>query len=312
MAALVFAVILVVVGVGLALFGKYTDYNDNDRVYSFRWTAVIPFFLAFLFLVWAMYQPVGAREVGIPETFGHLGADLQPGAHFVAPWTNVHKCSLAQQQTIMTQAPTEGDKQGGDGIAVNGNDQGQGTADVTIIYHFDSKQAFDLYKRYGCDEDRIKANLMRPTAKNVIPALAANYPSLDLKAKRADISKAAEPLLDQILNPNGIDVDNVLISELTLSQPTQQAADAKLAAQQAAQKAEFARQQAETDAKTQQIQAAAAQQANNAKSTSLSPAILCQNWIDMLAVAKPTEIFVNGPCSAAQASLGGVIIQQGK
>jgi len=97
-------------------------------------------------------------------------------------------------------------------------------------------------------------------------------------------------------------VDNIVISDIVLSPPVQQAADSKLAAQQAAQQAEFNRQKAQKDAETTAINAQASAAANAAKTQSLSPNVLCQNYIDALREIKPTTILSAGPCGTTPAS----------
>jgi uncharacterized membrane protein YqiK len=107
-------------------------------------------------------------------------------------------------------------------------------------------------------------------------------------------------------------VDNIVISGHYLSVPVQQAADSKLAAQQAAQQAEFNRQKAQKDAETTAINAQAAAAANAAKTQSLTPNVLCQNFIDALREIKPTTILSAGPCGATSTSSVQIQVPAGR
>ncbi|MDQ1356540.1 MAG: hypothetical protein QOF20_1806 [Acidimicrobiaceae bacterium] len=107
-------------------------------------------------------------------------------------------------------------------------------------------------------------------------------------------------------------VDNIVISDIILSVPVQQAADSKLAAQQAAQQAEFNRQKAQKDAETTAINAQAAAAANAAKTQSLTPNVLCQNFIDALREIKPTTILSAGPCGATSTSSVQIQVPAGR
>jgi regulator of protease activity HflC (stomatin/prohibitin superfamily) len=273
------------------------------------WILGVVFLALFLLIgLTSSIQTVGARQVGIPETFGTLGDDLQPGLHLVAPWTVVHTCSLGQQQSIQSQTPTEGDREGNDGVNINGNDQGSGVADVSVLYHFDPAHAEQIYRRYACDPELVKSNLIRQATRSAIGSAAATFPSTDLKSNRAQISAKALDTLDRTLKGYGVLVDNIVISDITLSQATQAAADAKLAAQQAAEQAKLVLQKAQVDAQTARVNADAEKVANDAKNASLTAAVLCAQWIDALKVAKPSVVNTGGPCGGVSAG-GSVIVQ---
>lgn len=96
--------------------------------------------------------------------------------------------------------------------------------------------------------------------------------------------------------------DGVLLTWRILSKQAQDSADAKLQAQQQAQQAQFTLDKARIDAQTQAVNAAAEAAANAARQQSLTPAILCQHWIEMLTSAKPTTLLVNGPCGGSSPS----------
>ena len=254
--------------------------------------------LAILLLTLGSIKTVGAREVGIPVTFGSIGQDLQPGVHLVAPWTVVHSCPLGEQQSIQSASPTEGDTAGNDAVPVNGNDQGTAQANITILFHFNPQTARVVYRRYACDADLVKTNLIRQFAKNVVQDAASQYATTDLKTHRTEIGASAQTALEALVAPYGVQVDNVVVSDIILSQVAQDAADQKLQARQAAQQAQFHLQQAQIDAQTQKVQGEAAAAANAAKTASLTPQILCEDWINAIAQAKPSVVNSAGPCSS--------------
>jgi regulator of protease activity HflC (stomatin/prohibitin superfamily) len=307
MVMFIFAILFLVLALVLFAAGRVKDGRDE---YNLRPWGILPGLLAVLLFVFSLVHSVGAREVGIPVTLGHVGADLQPGVHFLAPWTTIHSCSLAQQQSIQTQAATEGDAKGNDGIPFNGSDQGSGIADTTVLYHFDPTHADTIYRKYGCDADLVKQNLIRQALKGAVPQATAQFASLDVKNNRPQIQHAIESILNADFAGDGIIVDNVVLSGLQLSAATQQAADAKLAAQQAAQTAQFHLQQANVDLQTAQVQASARQKANQTESASLSPAILCDHWINAIAQSKITVLSTNGPCGAVPAGTAPSVVVQ--
>jgi len=133
MGGFVFAIFLFLLGVGAVL-------ANRAGLTTERWPALAGFCvmtLGVVVLLFSCINTVGPREVGIPVSFGSVGADLQPGVHFLPPWVTVHACSLGQQQSIMSDQPVTGDVNGHDGVNINGSDQGAAIADVSILYHFD-------------------------------------------------------------------------------------------------------------------------------------------------------------------------------
>ncbi|MDQ6614151.1 MAG: SPFH domain-containing protein [Actinomycetota bacterium] len=301
MGGFVFAIFLFLVGLAGLLSIKYTKE---------RWPTLVGAALVVLSVVLVLLScinTVGPRQVGIPVSFGSIGADLQPGVHLLPPWVVVHTCSLGQQQSIMSDSPVTGDLNGHDGVNINGSDQGAAIADVSILYHFDPLRANQLYRKYACNADLIKTNLIRQATRGGVAQAAAKILSVDLRSNRAEIANDALPIINDDFKNDGIVVDNIVLSDIILSAPVQQAADSKLAAQQAAQQAEFNRQKAEKDAQTTAINAQAAAAANAAKTQSLSANVLCQNYIDALREIKPTTILSAGPCGST--SLGNVQIQ---
>lgn len=301
MGLLVLAVVFVLGGAAAAVVGV------TERVPPARFLGAAAVIVGVLCFVFSFIKTVGAREVGIPVTFGSIGSDLQPGVHLLAPWTVVHSCSLGQQQSIMSDSPVTGDTNGHDGVNINGIDQGAAIADVSILYHFDPVHANNIYRKYACNAALVKQNLIRQATRGAVAQAAATIQSVDLRSNRAKIATDALPIINKDFENDGIVVDNVVISDIILSDPVQQAANAKLQAQQAAQQAQFTLQKAQVDKQTAETNAQAAAAANSAQAATLNPNILCQRWIDAMVQIKPTTILTAGPCGGT--TTGSVLLQ---
>jgi regulator of protease activity HflC (stomatin/prohibitin superfamily) len=172
--------------------------------------------------------------------------------------------------------------------------------------------ANQLYRKYACNSDLVKTNLIRQATRGGVAQAAAKILSVDLRSNRGQIAQDALPIINADFKDDGIVVDNIVISDIILSGPVQQAADSKLAAQQAAQQAEFNRQKAQKDAETTAINAQAAAAANAVKTQSLTPNVLCQNFIDALRDIKPTTILSAGPCGATSTSSVQIQVPAGR
>ena len=266
--------------------------------------------LAVLCAFGSVYRSVGAREVGIPVSFGHVGADLQPGAHFVAPWVQVTTCPLTEQQSIQNADPATGDAMYDQSVPVSGSDQGSATADVTLLYHVNAADAGTVYRLYACNMSAVRQNLVAQRVRSDVATAATGFVSVDLKSDRPQIESVALSQLRTDLAPFGLTVDTVTIGDLKLAANVQQQADAKLAAQQNAETQQVNQQAAKTQAQTAVITAQGQQQANAAQQQSLTPQVLCEQFIQALASSKVSVLNTAGPCGGTSApSATGVVVQ---
>lgn len=321
MIKLVFAVLLIVVAI--VVYAKRSILVQPERprpgdplppthTRNIRWMAIPILILALLLGFFSTYRSVGAREVGIPVTFGSVGADLQPGIHFTSPFTRVVKCTLAEQQTIQNQDPNSGDASYNQSIPISGSDQGGATADVTVAYHVNAEDAGILFRRYACNMTTFKDVFVAQRVRSDVGRASITFVSVSLKAQRGPIEQNALALLRTDLSPFGVTVDSVVIGDITLNGNVQEAANQKLAAQQNAITRTYVQQGAKTDAQTAIITAQGEQAANTAKQQSLTDPILCQQAIQAIAAAKPSVISawpaVCGGSAPATAAATSVIL----
>lgn len=290
-----------------------TDPATNKSVNLRPWAA-IPLVLALIFGFISVYRSVGAREVGIPVSFGSIGSDLQSGIYIVAPWTTVTKCPLSEEQSIQNADPHSGDAVYNQSVPISGSDQGGATADVSFYYHINRQDAGAIYRSYACNTTKIKDNLVAQQVRSAVGTAATQFISVDLKSHRADIEVAALTGLRSSLTSFGLTSDKVVIADLILNPNVQNAANAKLAAQQSAQTATFKLQQAQVDAQTAVVQAQGQQNANTAKQLSLTPNVLCSDLINALGSPNSRITVLNtlGPCGGTVATGGtGTIVNAG-
>jgi regulator of protease activity HflC (stomatin/prohibitin superfamily) len=291
-------------GRGLRRGGTITP----GRTLSLRPFAFLAFGVFVLFGILSLVRTVGATEVGIPVTLGHLGAPLDPGVHFTLPWTTVTKLTTRLQEYTMVRSAREGAVAGDDSVAVLSNDGGQMNVDVAVKYRTDKATAPTLFRLYGSSQD-INTKTVRPETRSIVRDVYGQHSAVeDYSSQRAQVSKEIEDRVRGRLQPKGIDVDSVNIREIYLSPDLQKAVTAKLTAQQAAQQAQFDQDRAKTEAETARIRAQGEATANEIRQASLTAGILCQQWIDALKEAKPQVINSGGPCGGSTTP-GATIIQ---
>lgn len=275
--------------------------------------------VAALFIVGAMYNSVPARTVGVPISFGKIGSPLQSGIHWEAPWVNITSCPLTEETDIQNGDPNSGTAAYNQAVAISGSDQGGATADVTVQYHIDPKDAQIVYQKFRCDLTLVRNNLIVQRVRSDVAAAAINFVSVDLKSSRVAIEQGALAKLQSDLTPFGITVDDVVIGDINLDPNVQTAANQKLAAQQQIGTATFQQQQATVQAQTAVItaqgQAQAAvtaakgeAQANQLKQQSLTPAILCQQWEQAIQNGHVSVVNSAGPCGSSAVSVGSTSV----
>lgn len=295
MALFVFGIIFLLIAIGGLIAAIML--TGEDRI-----VGVVVFFLTGiiggLLFIFSFYNSVPARAVGIPITFGKIGKPVGSGVHWAAPWVSYTTCPLTEETDIQNADPNSGSNPYDQAVRIAGSDQGGALADVTVQYHINPNDAQAVYAKFKCNLNSVKDYLMVQRVRSDVATAAAQYLSVDLKTNRAQMEQVARSALQSDLQPFGITVDDLVISTIVLDPNVQNAANAKLAAQQ--------------NALTQQFNLEAAQkqaQINATKQQSLTEAILCEQTIQAVAAAKPQIINSWGACGGGSASSStGVIV----
>lgn len=254
--------------------------------------------LAALFLGALSLHPVDAGQVGVVTSFGKVQPEtLKPGLNFLPPLVN----SVTNVDTRVH------------GIGFGSNDPAQrfGAAskeyqDVfmtgTLNVHIDQNKAVDLYQNVGLDYDQ---KLVVPFFSTVIKEIVPQYNIGDILSKREEIRKRTVEALSAKLNPYGIIVDDVAISNIDFSDQYKQAIEAKQVAEQQVQtesqilaqkriQADQVRTSAQGQADAVIIAAKAQAEANRLLEQSLSPELLQYTLINKLGPTIQTMLLPSG------------------
>lgn len=295
MALFVFAILLLIAAVVLWFVHKVDDF-------SLRLIAAGVALAGMAMLIGSMFNSVPPRNEGVPITFGKVGSPVQAGIHWAAPWTSYTDCPLTQETDIQNGDKNTGTAAFNQAVNISGSDQGGATADVTVQYQIDSKDAQIVYNKFKCNLTSVRDNLIVQRVRSDIAASAVNYASVDLRANRAAMEKTARTLLQDDLQPFGITINDVIIADVNLDAIPQQAANQKVAAYNQIGTNQYLLQAAAIAKQTALVNADAEKAANAAKQTTLSQQILCEQFIQAIAGSQnnPNHISVlntAGPCS---------------
>jgi regulator of protease activity HflC (stomatin/prohibitin superfamily) len=220
--------------------------------------------IVLLILIFGSVAVVPSGYIGITTTFGKVTGELQPGVNLKWP--------IVQSVTAMNvQVQNDSSNE-----SAATNDLQNVSTNVTLNYHLDHAQVDNIFVNLTAN---YQANLISPTVSEVTKAVTADYTASQLLTDRAQVTDAIEQGLVKVLEPRGILVDQVSLTNFQFSSQFTQAVEAKNAAQQSAEQAQYNLQKAQLDAQANQVQDAA-----------LTPSILEQQAIAKWNGVMPTTV----------------------
>lgn len=188
------------------------------------------------------YLTVPSGYVGVETTFNKVTGELQPG--FAWKWPFVQKVTMMNTQVQLYSSPE----------TAATNDLQDVTSTVALNYHLDHAQVDNVFVNLTADYGN---RVIVPLVSEAVKSVTAQYTAAELLTKRPEVTSKISQIMLTKLQPRGILVDNLNITNFAFSPQFTQAIEAKQAAQQNAEKAQFDLQKAQLDAQANQVQQAA-------------------------------------------------------
>ena len=181
---------------------------------------------------------VEAGNTGVYSLFGKVkDTELSSGLHFINPFARVTPMSVRTSEYTMSVAQNEGRKDSADTITSLTKEGLNVDLDITVLYHLNEESASDIYRNLGLGYE---ATIIRPEIRNAIREVIALYEAKDIYSeKRGEASSKIKDLLASKLDPRGIAIEDVLLRNVTLPANLAEAIEAKLQAEQEAQRYDF-------------------------------------------------------------------------
>ncbi len=218
---------------------------------------VILFIILIIFSIMfgSIFVSVGAGEVGVKfSQFGGVQTDeLGEGLHIVPPWVGVTKYSVQSEVYTMSARPSEGEMSGDDQITALTNEGLTLGMDISVRYRLVSDQASDIHQKLGTD---YAEKIIRPTIKSVIREVVSSKTAMAVYGEEREL--VASVMLEQMqkaLSADGIIVEEVLLRNVQLPDRVAEAIEAKLQADQDAQRMVFVKQKEQLEAERKIIEA---------------------------------------------------------
>jgi len=193
----------------------------QNRIIKFVLLAVASFIG--LIILFSAFKIVDTTERVVVTKFGKVDRVLDEGFHIVNPFTeDTHKYFVAVQKVEVEATAASQDLQ-------------DVTTTVAVQYNIDATRVESLYREYKRDVQRA---VVDPAIQDAIKAGTAAFNAEALITQRPAVKEAIETALRDRLNEAFVTVTNVDIINFNFSDSFNQAIEAKVTAEQEAQKAE--------------------------------------------------------------------------
>ncbi|MFB7738794.1 prohibitin family protein [Streptomyces sp. NPDC056112] len=232
---------------------------------------------------------VSAYEVGVPVTFGRVGAPMTSGMHLKGPFTDV---------TPFSTRPVDLNLSDKDVVEVRSSQGGVMYAEVTVKWAVIPDKAGELYRLAG-SEDAIQQRLVFPDSREIVRNVFARYTSEQGYASaREKINAEIDKLIKERLAPRGIDITAVNLRNVRPSDALQKQIDRKIQQKEATERAAEATRTAEEEAKRRKIEAEGIARANKILNDSLTDKVLTNQCIDAYREAAKENPVYAVPCGS--------------
>jgi regulator of protease activity HflC (stomatin/prohibitin superfamily) len=200
------------------------------------------------------FVQIDAGFVGVKSLFGKVQNDvLNSGLNFVNPLVEVREMDIRTQTYTMSGVQDEGHKAGDDAIRVLTADGLEVTIDLSVLYRLSPDQAPRLIREIGVNyEDKI----VRPITRTRIRDNAVYYEAVSLFSnKRDEFQHRIFKSIDEDFRKRGLQLENLLVRNITLPGPVKAAIERKIEAEQEAQKMQFVLQKEKQEAERKGVEA---------------------------------------------------------
>lgn len=218
---------------------KPEDMRIEDKLKVRTFVTLGASVLGGIMILASLLRIVPAGSVGVQILFGKVlvKSTLSEGLNIVNPFINLEIMTVRTQAYTMSIAAEEGQRYGDDAILSLTKDGLEIAMDLTVWYHLDASEAAIVFQKIGKD---YVAKIVRPAARTAIRNTTVKYNAVEIYSeKREEVQTEINKQLEKDLEERGIVLEKVLLRNIQLPVKVKNAIEAKLEAEQDAQKMEF-------------------------------------------------------------------------
>lgn len=241
--------------------------TDKDVKAVGKVASRIAFGIALFLGLWPSLRIIPAGYVGVKVLFGTVDSrPIYSGLHLVNPLCSIVNIPVRTTEYTMVARSTEGAESGDDSVPLFTKDTMRLNADVTVIYRVNPEYVPWLYRTIGTEED-FERKVIRPSSRSAFRQGALKYTMLEqLGDKRAALEADLQNLIVgaiKNITANSLDykggepfiIQEVLVRNIEPPEGFKAAVEAKLIADQEAQKMRFVLDKERQEAERKAIEA---------------------------------------------------------
>jgi regulator of protease activity HflC (stomatin/prohibitin superfamily) len=245
---------LIIIGVVIFIVGLAISSGESPVKRFGRTARSAGLVIILLGVLTACIVQIDAGEVGVKKLVGKVQKDvLTSGLHFINPLMEIQKLDVKTQNYTMSGSHDEGTKVGDDAIRVLTADGLEVTMDLSVLYRVVPDAAPNLLQQTGADyEDKI----VRPITRTRIRDNSVYYDAVALySTKRDEFQHRIFKSIENDFKVRGLQLENLLIRNITLPQSVKTTIEQKINAEQDAQKMQFVLQKEKQEAERKRVEA---------------------------------------------------------
>jgi regulator of protease activity HflC (stomatin/prohibitin superfamily) len=267
-------VLFVLLFIGLLIAGGFVTFRLTHNAkggYSLELHPLrgVPFYVGALFFLFLSmsFVTVDAGNVGVVKRFGNPIRQLDPGPHFIRPIADSLTPVVVQTRIVK---PSE-DAASHDLQVVH--------TEVTLAYHTDPMYATQVLVTLNDDaENRVVA----PAILEAIKSTTAQYDAQQLIAERPAVRDGIEAFVKARLTPYHIIAETTSITDFRFSDDYEKAIEAKVTAQQNAEKAKNDLTRIQVEAQQKVAQATGEAEALKVQKEQITPELIQLRTVEMM------------------------------
>lgn len=277
---------------------RATKHNYNKKISETRSASrglaiigavfVVVAIFPFLFFSSFYAQDVGEAKVLKDWTGNLVGQDLSEGADFKAPWVDTVDFDIRNQMAAYIgngQDDYNGSKPNGPQITIQDKEGVSSDMDLVVIYSIKPDSVLDIYREYK-NQDNFRTRLIEQDIRSVARNIPAQYNTLSLLNKRAEVGTQIQEALVTRWEKQGVLVESVSVQEIRppaeVKERFASAQNARIQVETAKAEADAAREKAAGEKDAAITRAEGESEANNIIAKSLNETILQQRYLDTL------------------------------
>jgi len=242
------------------------------------------------------FKIIEPGKVGVQTLFGKVEDNvLESGLHVINPLCEVTTFSIQTENYTMSAKSNEGQVEGDDAIKVLSSDGLEVTIDLSVLYRVSASKAPFILQNIGADYE---SKIVRPVTRTAIRDNAVSYAAVDLySTKRQEFQYKINKTISDNFSKNGLEVQQVLIRNVTLPATVRASIESKIQAEQDAQKMQFVLQKERQEADRKRVEAQGIADYQKILSTGLSDKQLQYETIKAqkeIALSPNTKVIIIG------------------